>query len=78
MDAAIADKIVDFIFAATGSGRASIICNPDGVIIAAHVKSRVGNVHAGAQRMLREGLPDYMVTSVQEEESGGAMKAGCK
>jgi hypothetical protein len=77
MDAAIADKIVEFIFAATGSGRSSIICNPDGVIIAAHVKSRVGNVHAGAQRMLREGLPDYMVTAVQEEESGGAMKAGC-
>jgi len=75
MDAAIAGKIVDFIFTATG--RPSIICDLDGVIIAAQVRSRIGNVHPGAQRLLRENLPEILVTTEQEEASGGTMKAGC-
>jgi len=75
MDPAIAEKIVDFIFDATG--RQSIICSVDGVIVAAHVRSRIGGVHPGAQRMLRENLPEAMVTMAEEEASGGTMKAGC-
>lgn len=75
MDAAIATKIIKFIYTATG--RYSIICNVDGIIVAAKIVSRVGNVHAGAERMLREKLPEAMITMEQEEASGGAMKAGC-
>ncbi len=75
MDAAIATKIIEFIYTATG--RYSIICNVDGIIVAAKIVSRVGNVHAGAERMLREKLPEAMITMEQEEASGGAMKAGC-
>jgi hypothetical protein len=75
MDVAIANKIVEFIFTATG--RYSIICDTHGVIIAAKVASRVGNVHAGARRLIEENLPEFMVTVEQEEASGGAMKAGC-
>jgi sugar diacid utilization regulator len=75
MDAAIATKIIEFIYTATG--RYSIICNVDGIIVAAKIVSRVGNVHAGAERMLREKLPEAMITMEQEEASGGAIKAGC-
>lgn len=75
MDAVIATKIIEFIYTATG--RYSIICNVDGIIVAAKITSRIGNVHAGAQRMLREKLPDAMITMEQEEASGGTMKAGC-
>ena len=75
MDAVIATKIIEFIFEATG--RYSIICDADGIIVAAKISSRVGSVHAGAQRMLREHLPDAMISVEQEEASGGAMKAGC-
>jgi septal ring factor EnvC (AmiA/AmiB activator) len=75
MDAVIATKIIEFIFTATG--RHSIICNVDGIIVAAKITSRIGSAHAGAQRMLRENLPDAMITMEQEVASGGAMKAGC-
>jgi len=75
MDAVIATKIIEFIFEATG--RYSIICDANGVIVAAKISSRIGCVHAGAQKMLREKLPDAMITLEQEEASGGAMKAGC-
>lgn len=75
MDTRIANKIIEFIFSITG--RYSIICDIDGVIIAAKVGSRVGNVHEGVRRMLREKLPNAMVTLEQEEASGGVMKAGC-
>ena len=66
---------VEFIHAATG--RFAIICDVGGVIVAAKVASRVGNVHAGARRMLQEGQSACLVTVAEEEASGGAMKAGC-
>ena len=75
MDPKIANKIIEFIFSATG--RFAIICNVDGVIVAAKIQSRIGQVHEGARRMLRENLPEAMVTVAEEEASGGAMKAGC-
>jgi signal transduction histidine kinase/ActR/RegA family two-component response regulator len=74
MDAAIANKVIDFIFFATG--RYSIICNVDGVIVAAKIASRVGNVHPGAQKMLRENLPEAMISEEDERACGGVMKAG--
>lgn len=75
MDLIIANKIIDFIFTATGFN--AIVCDPEGVIVAAKVASRIGNVHANARRMLLEGLALARVTVEEEAASGGVMKAGC-
>jgi hypothetical protein len=75
MNCDIANKVIEFIFTITG--RYAIVCDLDGVIVAAKIPSRVGNIHTGAQTMLREHQPHCMVTMAQEEASGGAIKAGC-
>jgi hypothetical protein len=75
LDRDIANKVIEFIFDATG--RDAIICDPNGTIIAAKVNSRVGYVHAGAARICQENLPHIMVTDEQERNSGGALRAGC-
>jgi len=75
MNVDVANKVVEFIF--TASGRYSIVCNLEGIIVAAKVGSRVGDVHPGSRNMLSEHLPDAMITVEQEEASGGTMKAGC-
>jgi uncharacterized protein YukE len=74
MDREVADKVIDFIFNVTGMY--TIVCDEDGTIVAAKVSSRVGNVHAGARKMLREKLPHIIITSEEEEASGGVIKAG--
>ncbi|BDU68242.1 chemotaxis protein [Geothrix oryzae] len=74
MDAVIADRIVNFIFAETGLY--TIVCDDRGIIVAAKVASRVGNPHAGAQRMLAEKLPQITITAEEEERSGGLVKMG--
>jgi len=73
-DVKVANRIIDFIFKATG--RNAIVCDSDGTIMAARIRSRIGGVHSAAQRMLREGLPYAKVTAAEEEASGGAIKAG--
>ena len=74
MDIEIANKVIEFIFNATGMY--TIVCDSDGTIVAAKISSRIGSVHTGARKMLREKLP-HIVISVQEEEaSGGVIKAG--
>jgi hypothetical protein len=75
MNCDIANKVIEFIFTITG--RYAIVCDLDGVIVAAKVTSRVGSIHTGAQTMLREHQPHCMMTMAQEEASGGAVKAGC-
>jgi len=75
MNILIANKIVDFIYEA--SGHYSIVCNINGEIIAAKVRNRVGQVHPGAQRMLREGLTGISISMEEEVTSDGRMKAGC-
>jgi len=74
MDRDIADKIVGFIFNATGMN--SIVCDVQGTIVAAKITSRVGNVHTGARKMLLENLPHMIITAAEEEASGGVVKAG--
>jgi hypothetical protein len=74
MDVLIANKIIDFIFEETGLF--TIVCNEEGVIIAAKVASRVGSLHTGAQRLLREQLPQVIVTKDEEERSGGVVRMG--
>ena len=75
MDIILANKIIDFIFTATG--RHSIVCGVDGVIVAAKVSSRIGDVHTAARKMLRENLPHAMISEAEEQACGGEMKAGC-
>jgi hypothetical protein len=74
MDVAIANRIIDFIFEQTGLY--TIVCDDQGKIIAAKVASRVGNVHTGAQRMLRERLPQVTVSREEELASGGVVRMG--
>ena len=74
MDLAIANKIIEFIFTETGLN--TIVCDDQGVIIAAKVASRVGSLHTGAQRLLREKLPHIIVTKDEEERSGGVVRMG--
>jgi uncharacterized protein YukE len=74
LDHEIANKVIDFIFNATGMY--TIVCDEDGTIIAAKISSRVGNVHTGARKMLREKLPHIIITAAEEEASGGVIKAG--
>jgi carbohydrate diacid regulator len=75
MDAAIANKIIEFIFTATG--RDSIICDVDGAIVHAKVSSRIGDIHPGARKMLRENLPHAIISKEEEEACSGIMKTGC-
>ena len=74
MDVTIANKIIDFIFSATGMN--AIVCDEEGIIVAAKVRSRIGNIHDGARRMLREGLPHVIITAEDEAASGGLVRAG--
>ncbi|MDR3671841.1 MAG: sugar diacid recognition domain-containing protein [Holophaga sp.] len=74
MDLHIANKIIDFIFEETGLF--TIVCDDGGTIIAAKVASRVGTVHTGAQRLLKEKLPQVVVTKDEEERSGGVVRMG--
>lgn len=74
MDCEVANNIIEFIHEATGM--LAIVCDEDGTIVAAKVASRIGNVHTGAQRMLREGLPYIAITVEEELASGGQIKAG--
>lgn len=74
MDRDIANKIIEFIFTATGMN--SIVCDLDGTIVAAKITSRIGDVHAGARKMLRENLPHIIITAEEEEASGGTVRAG--
>jgi sugar diacid utilization regulator len=74
MDAGIAEKLINFIFDETGLY--TIVCNDQGIIVSAKVASRIGNPHAGAQRLLREKLPHITVTQEEEERSGGLVKMG--
>ena len=74
MDIDIANRIVDFIFEEVGLY--TIVCDQTGTIIAAKVASRIGDVHAGAVRLLTERLPSIEVTQEEADASGGKMKMG--
>lgn len=74
MNVEIATRIIDFIFEEVGYF--AIVCDGNGVIVAARDRTRIGITHAGAQRILRERLPSIKVTVEEAERSGGLMKAG--
>ncbi len=74
MDKAIADKIVDFIFQETELS--AVICNHEGIIVAAKDASRVGKAHSGSQKVLTERIEHRIVTAEDEQRSGGTAKMG--
>ena len=57
----LAARFVDFVSRETGL--ALIVCDDQGVIREAVVKSRVGSTHAGAQRILRGEVDEVFVTA---------------
>ena len=74
MDKVIANKIMDFIFQETGLS--AVICDHEGIIVAAKDGSRVGKVHSGSQKVLTEKIEHRIVTAEDEQRSGGTIKMG--
>ena len=74
MDKVIANKIMDFIFQETGLS--AVICDHEGLIVAAKDGSRVGKVHSGSQKVLTEKIEHRIVTAEDEQRSGGTIKMG--
>ena len=74
MDKFIANKIVNFIF--DEAGLYSIVCDNNGIIVAAKIATRVGDRHQASEKMLREKSEHAIVTVEDAERSGGTMKAG--
>jgi hypothetical protein len=60
----LADRFLEFIQQSTGC--ASIVCDETGTIARAHVRSRIGQPHAGAQRILRGEVDEVEVTAEDE------------
>ena len=74
LDKIVAENVVEFISVETGL--ITIVCNEEGVIIAANAASRIGSTHAGSKKILAERLPEILVTKEEEERSGGTIKMG--
>lgn len=69
----LAREIVDLVSKLTGFK--NIICNQEGVIIAATQVERIGTVHAGARRILA-GEADYYAVTVEEAAANPNIKEG--
>jgi sugar diacid utilization regulator len=69
----IADKFLEFVRAKTGYN--TIVCDETGTIARAIVRSRIGNVHAGAQRIMRNEV-DLAEVTAEEEAANPLTKEG--
>jgi hypothetical protein len=49
----------------TDTGFASIVCDGQGIIRKAYVKSRIGDAHAGSKQILTGTRNDYEVTAAE-------------
>lgn len=74
LDKGIATKTMNFIFQETGLS--AVICNHEGIIVAAKDDSRVGKIHSGSKKVLTERIEQRIVTAEDEQHSGGAVKMG--
>ena len=74
INAESATKVIDFIVGETGLK--TIVCDDTGTIIAAADRSRIGTVHSGSQRILRDRLNEIVITPEEEASSGGVVKVG--
>lgn len=57
----IADRFLELIKSETG--RNTIICDENGVIVRSSIPSRIGDVHAGAVKIMRHEVDEYFVTA---------------
>lgn len=69
----LAGRFVEFVSRETGLPL--IVCDEEGIIREAVVKSRVGTAHAGAQRILRGEVDEAFVTA-EEAERDANVKEG--
>lgn len=74
LSADIAYRTIDLVYAE--SGFKAIVCDTSGIIIAAIDKERVGTVHSGACRILRDGLEEVMISQEEETQSRGLVRVG--
>ena len=74
LNAEMAYRTVDLVYAE--SGLKAIVCDTSGIIIAAVDKERIGTVHSGACRILRDGLDEVVITPEEEAQSGGLVRVG--
>jgi hypothetical protein len=70
----VAERFVAFVHREAGAP--VIVCDERGVIAHATVKTRVGNVHPGAQSILRGEAREVLVTA-EMEAADPRMKQGC-
>jgi PAS domain S-box-containing protein len=69
----LADRFLEFIESQTGC--AAIVCDETGVIVRATVRSRIGNLHAGAQRILRNEVDEAAITA-EDAKANPLVKEG--
>lgn len=70
---ALADRFIQFVSRETGCPM--IVCDENGTIVKANVRSRIGQVHPGARRIMRGEIPDLAVTA-EDEAANPATKQG--
>ena len=74
LSAELAYRTIDLVYAE--SGLKAVVCDTDGMIIAAVEKDRIGTVHSGACRILQEGVEEVTATPEEETLSGGMVRSG--
>ena len=74
LSAELAYRTIDLVYAE--SGLKAVVCDTDGMIIAAVEKDRIGTVHSGACRILQEGVEEVSATPEEETLSGGMVRSG--
>jgi sugar diacid utilization regulator len=70
----VAANVVNFIYNETEL--ITIVCNTEGVIIAAKDQSRIGQTHDRSKQILAERLSEILVSKEDEERSEGKVRMG--
>ncbi len=60
----LAERFIDFVKRETGLN--TIVCDETGTIVRATIRSRIGNKHAGAQRIMRNEVDEAAITAEME------------
>jgi len=69
----LADRFLEFVESQTGYP--AIVCDETGTIVRATLRSRIGNVHAGAQKILRYEANEAAITA-EEAKANPLVKEG--
>ncbi|AFM41688.1 methyl-accepting chemotaxis protein [Desulfosporosinus acidiphilus SJ4] len=74
LSGSIANRIVELI--SQNSGFPIIVCDNTGMIVSATDRGRIGQIHAGAQRIMTTDVDFAMVTAEQAVNSDGSIREG--